>query len=308
MIPVAVTLAGCVTAYVPDEAPVQEAPLSINIVQRGLSGFRDLPVGFHRIPDSQLVMTGHRRKGNPAVAFLLFGVVGVIMHAAAEDDQVELLVSDIEDALRLTVAPIVEETLQKNLSRAPYSDRFGRISVDAEDSDASSGPILAMDAALILSFDGEEEYRAHAVIKATLREPPGSRPVWRSRYFSTSGPPRGLFGAEGWAAENGQFLRDYATVEFERLTQVVLADVAAQYSRTESSRVMLQGQFPYLNKPLQTVGYLLAEDERFIVVHPQLHPQFAYAGVQIMEKDKVTYRGAQAGDSVHKLVVTHERD
>jgi len=298
-----VLVSGCVTAHIPKSTPPLEDPISINIVQGGLSGFTDLPVGFHRIPDSQLVMTGHKKKGNAAVAFLLFGVIGVLMHASAEDDQVEILVSEIEDALRLTVAPIVEQAVSSSLDDNPYADKFRLVGATNGGSKAdSTGPVLDLDAALILSFDGEDTYRAHAVVKASLREAAGKAPVWRTRYFSSSGSARGLFGAEGWAAAQGDLLKAYATAEFKRLIDIVLMDVSSPYTRTDDTLLMIQARFPYMKQDLQTVGYLLEDDEEFIVVHPQLHPQFAFAGVHVLDKSMTTYRQAQPGDPVFKIV------
>ena len=240
-------------------------------------------------------MTGHKKKGNPAVAFLLFGVVGVLMHAAAEDDQVEVLISDVEDALRLTVAPIIQDAVVTGLEDKPYAGRFGHIGLTGDGMTAdSAGPVLDLDAALVLSFDGEDQYRAHAAVKASLRESSEKSPIWRTRYFSSSGPARGLFGEEGWAAE------------FGRLIEIVLADVASPYPRDDDSLLMVQSQFPYMKQQFQTVGYLLAQDEQFIVVHPQLHPQFAFAGVHVLDRSITTYRPAQSDDSLFKMIDVSE--
>jgi hypothetical protein len=290
-------VAGCVPAYVPKPAPLQESRPSIDVVEGGLSGWSDLPIGFYRIPDSQVVMSGHQSREESS--FFLFDMIGVMAQARDAPAEAEAAVRDVENALRLRVAPLLREVVADSVA----GDERLSSHYDASSGSASLiGPVLELDAALIMSLEGDDQYRAYAVVKASLKETPTGSPLWKTRYFASSGQSRGLFGEDGWAAQHGAFLRSYAVAELERLADLVLTDVAAPYPRDDAAIVTVESHFPYLRRQLQTRGYLLEETDHRIVIQSQMHPSMAHAGVYVLDKSLTSWRPAASGDSVFKVI------
>ncbi|MBK7283089.1 MAG: hypothetical protein IPI83_00600 [Sphingomonadales bacterium] len=59
------------------------APTAIVFSEKGANGMSDLPMGVHRIPDSDVVISGHQGGGGIG---MLFGVVGVLVQSSINAD------------------------------------------------------------------------------------------------------------------------------------------------------------------------------------------------------------------------------
>ena len=58
------------------------APTAIVFSEKGANGMSDLPMGVHRIPDSDVVVSGYQGGGGIG---MLFGVVGVLVAGQAAE-------------------------------------------------------------------------------------------------------------------------------------------------------------------------------------------------------------------------------
>src|SRR5262247_34086 len=62
-------------------APTQAPPATTIVYSdEGMSRMSDLPLGVHRIPDSNVIISGHQKGGGVG---LLFGVVGMAIQSSA---------------------------------------------------------------------------------------------------------------------------------------------------------------------------------------------------------------------------------
>jgi hypothetical protein len=80
------------------------------------------------------------------------------------------------------------------------------------------------------------------------------------------------------------------------------ADVTRPYARDENRLTMVQGHYPHLKKRLQTVGFLLNEDDKHVAYVPRIGDLMTFAGVNIFEKKSVTFRPAAKEDSPFLIV------
>ena len=81
------TVIACAVALTAQEAAAQEAagptqaqPTTIVYSDSGMSRMADLPMGVHRITDSNVIISGHQKGGGVGV---LFGVVGMAIQSSA---------------------------------------------------------------------------------------------------------------------------------------------------------------------------------------------------------------------------------
>src|SRR5437016_883240 len=73
------SLSGCATFELSKPAPAQQQPISVKLSTEELSGWSDLPMGVYRIPDSQVIISGHQKASG---AGILFGVLGLAVTSA----------------------------------------------------------------------------------------------------------------------------------------------------------------------------------------------------------------------------------
>ena len=67
-------LGGCATYDLTKAPPAETQPIAITYSSEGPSGWTDLPLGAYRVPNSDVIVSGHEKGG----IGMLFGVVGVL--------------------------------------------------------------------------------------------------------------------------------------------------------------------------------------------------------------------------------------
>jgi hypothetical protein len=286
-------LGGCASFNRAKPAPHESQPMKVQFTTTDLSGWSDLPMGTYRVPDSQVIISGHQKGGaGPA---LLFGVVGMAVQSAVNSNAGKNTTKDAGDALRISLTSQAQGVADAMIAGDPFAKSFS--------SDANpAAPTLAVSSAVIMTFVNDTDVLPYVVLKATLTEPKATAPKWTTRYIASAGLPRPLTGDHSWTSDGGKELRSTSTVELQRAIRFMLLDVASPYPRDDNKLTMVQGHFPFIKQRLETVGYELAEDQQSISFVPKLGDVMVFSGVNIMEKSATLYRAAEKSDPRFKAL------
>lgn len=92
-------LSGCASYDMTKSAPIKSETINIKYTNAELSGMTDLPVGTYRVPNSQVIISGHQKVGS---AGLLFGVVGLAVQGAVNSNKGKNATKSAEDMLKIT--------------------------------------------------------------------------------------------------------------------------------------------------------------------------------------------------------------
>src|SRR5262249_18366179 len=268
-------------------------PIALDFTTADLSGWTDLPPGTYRVPDSQVIISGHQKGGIAPV--LLFGVVGLGVQSAVNSNSGKNATKDSADVLRIHLTSQAQDAAKALLTAPRFAQRFPP-TVD------SSPPKLSISTAVAMTYETDTDVLPFVVLKVSLLEPKAKDPRWTSRYIASTGATRPLTGDGSWTANGGKDLLDTLALELNRAITAMLTDVAAPFPRDDAKLTMLQGHFPFVKKRLQTVGYELTEDSQTISYVPKLGDVIVFSGVNIMDKSAVVYREAAKGDPALKAL------
>ena len=104
------------------DAPAQApSPTRIVYVDEGMSRMSDLPMGVHRIPDSNVIVSGHQKGGGIG---MLFGIVGVAIQSSANASGGTARVRNVEDDLRFNATAKANELTGAILADGKFGQRF----------------------------------------------------------------------------------------------------------------------------------------------------------------------------------------
>jgi hypothetical protein len=283
-------LGGCASFNRAKPAPHESQPITVKFTTADLSGWTDLPMGTYRVPDSQVIISGHQKGGATG---LLFGVVGVAVQGAVNSNAGKNTTKGAGDVLHISLTSQAQGVADAMIAGDPFAKIF------SSDTNAA-GPSLVISSAVIMTFVNDTDVLPYVVLKATLTEPKATAPSWTTRYIASAGLPRPLTGDQSWTSDGGNDLRNTLTVELQRAIRFMLLDVASPYPRDDKKLTMVQGHFPFMKQRLETVGYELAEDQQSISFVPKLGDVIVFSGVNIMEKSTTQYRPAEKSDSQFK--------
>ncbi|MBI5258562.1 MAG: hypothetical protein HY855_18800 [Burkholderiales bacterium] len=284
-----VMLTGCASFEFTKAPPVQAQPVSLQLSTEGLSSWSDLPIGVYRVPDSQVVITGHQKA---AGASMMFGLIGVAIAHSANAAAGGQTVKDVEQQLRITLDDQVKAALGASLA-ADGTQRFTL--------EPGSGPALVLTPAVVLSFTNDTDLRPYVVLKAALQGA-DKKPLWSTRYIASTGPAKPLLGEGSWTANDGALLKDALKANVHQAVRTMLRDLRDPYKRDDNELTMVQGHFPFIKPRMQTVGYKLGEDEHHIAFIPKLGDVLVFTGVNLLDKGSTTQRPATKDDAVLKLL------
>lgn len=288
----ALLFSGCASFNSTKPAPAQSQPIGVDFTAAELSGWTDLPIGTYRVPDSQVIISGHQKGG---AAGLLFGVVGVAIQHSANKAGGKDAVKEAEDALRISLVEEGKMAVSALVSGEPFATKFKAGS-------AGVGPTISVSAAVVLTFINETEVRPFVVLKTKMPDTTRKTKGWSTRYIASSGAPRPLGGDSGWLTDGGTELRTTVSADLKKALEVMLRDVSSPFVRNESAMTTVEGHFPYVKAKLQTTGYQLGEDDASIYFIPKLGDVIVFAGVNIMPKSLTASRAMVKGDSPFKII------
>ena len=235
----------------PAQAP---SPTRVVYVDEGMSRMSDLPMGVHRIPDSNVIISGHQKGGGIG---MLFGVVGMAIQSSANASGGTARVRSVEDDLRFDATAKATELTGAMLAA---DGKFGqRFTLQAADNMLNVSPYI------VITFQNETEVRPYIVLKTKLYTA-GDQSPKAQKYFCCEGKALPLTGANGLAENGGAGLKALLTAELETAIRVMLQDRAQPYTRDKEQRITVKGYLPFVGKPFKMKGYDLGHFNDYTLI------------------------------------------
>lgn len=235
-------------------APTQAPPTTIVYSDDGLSRMGDLPMGVHRIPDSNVIISGHQKGGGIG---MLFGVVGMAIQSSANASSGTAKVRNVEDDLRFNATAKATELTGGILADGKYGQRFTLSS--------ASGSTLNVVPYVVITFENETDVRPYVVLKTKLYTATDQSPK-ALKYFCCEGKALPLAGAGGLAENGGAGLKALLTAELETAIRVMLQDRSQPYPRDKQSKIAVKGYLPFVGKPFKMKGYDLGKYNDYALI------------------------------------------
>jgi len=255
------------TGDAPAQAP---APTRVVYVDEGMSRMNDLPMGVHRIPDSNVIISGHQKGGGIG---MLFGVVGMAIQSSANASGGTARVRNVEDDLRFDATAKATELTGAMLAA---DGKFGqRFTLQAADNMLNVSPYI------VITFQNETEVRPYIVLKTKLYTA-GDQSPKAQKYFCCEGKALPLTGANGLAENGGAGLKALLTAELETAIRVMLQDRAQPYIRDKEQRITVKGYLPFVGKPFKMKGYDLGHFNDYTLIDLP-SGMLVFGGVNIAE-------------------------
>lgn len=231
---------------IPAQSQPATLPTTIVYSDKGPSGMSDLPMGVHRIPNSNVVISGHQKGGGMGI---LFGTVGMLVQSTANAQAGTDRVRDLQDDLRFDVTAKATELTSSILADDKYKQLF-TLSPAA----SSSNPLTVVPY-VVITFENETDVRPYIVLKTKFSSgTPGDSPK-TIKYFCCEGAPLPLSGDTGLAENNGQRLKALLTSELDTAIHVMLLDRSKPYVRDDQGKVLVKGFLPFVGKSMKFRGY-----------------------------------------------------
>jgi hypothetical protein len=254
-----------------------------------LSKWTDLPMGTYRVPNSDVIISGHQKGG--ATPMLLFGIIGMAVQSSVNAHNGKDAAASAEQALTFSIDEEAKAKLQAAMADPDYATIFT--------SDANTDRKYEITGSVVLSFANQREVLPYVVLRVKLLDKKGSK-LWTTRYIASTGARKPLTGDGSWTVDNA--LRPQVSKLLDLAIGTMLKDIAHPYPRDEASLVTLHGFFPHVNKPLQVVGYKLAEENGRLLFLPKLGTTIVFAGVNILDTASMTQNPTVKGDKPLKLL------
>lgn len=276
---------GCISQGAPQTGIGRGQAIVIDYTGDGVSSWSDMPMGTYRVPNSQVLVSGHQKGNAIAIAMGLPGA----MDAAADTSGGRTAVQGSEETLRISLTPNAKDHLARMLQTSAFSDRFTL-------TPNPNAPVLSVSSNIVLQFLENGNVLPFVILKGKLFDTRGAAPIWTMRYAASIGGPRPLDGKRGWMSEGGASLKMSVSSALERALLVMLTDVSSPFPRDDNHKSAADGYFPFMDKRLQVVGYSITEDADWIAFSPKIIGTSLLAGVNIMDKSVTKIRLATKDD------------
>lgn len=273
-------------------APTFEGPTQVEFSTDQVSKWTDLPLGTYRVPNSDVIISGHQKGG--AAPMLLFGLIGVAVQSGINASHGKQAMASAEQALTFSIDEEAKTKLQAALAEPFYAGKFT--------GDATPDRKFEVTGAVVMSFANQLEVLPYVTLRVKLMGNGGKSKLWTTRYIASTGPRRPLVGDGSWTDNEGAALRSQVSKLLDIAIETMLKDIAAPYPRDEASLTNVHGYFTHVNKPLQVVGYKLSEENGRMLFLPKLGTSIVFAGVNILDTDSVWQQPADKKDRPLKLL------
>jgi hypothetical protein len=270
-------------------APAAEGPTQVAFSTKAVSKWTDLPLGTYRVPNSDVIISGHQKSG----AGVLFGVVGIAVQNSVQKSNGKDTIASAEQALTLSIDEEANALLQAALADPAYAGKFSLA--------PTPGRTYEVTGAVVMGFAANQDVLPYVVLRVKLLDGGGSK-LWTTRYIASSGPRKPLVGEDSWTVEEGALLRTHVGGLLKTAIHTMLTDIATPYPRDEASLVTARGYFPHVNKPLEVVGYKLAEADGRLLFLPKLGTTIVFAGVNVLDTATMAVTPFAKGDKPLKLL------
>ena len=269
---IAGAVVGAPAAAAPEtgDAPAQApSPTRIVYSDQGMSRMNDLPMGVHRIPDSNVIISGHQKGGGIG---MLFGVGGMAIQSSANASGGTARVRSVEDDLRFNATAKATELTGAIVADGKFGQRF---TLQAADSTLNVVPYI------VITFQNETEVRPYIVLKTKLYTPADQSPK-AQKYFCCEGKALPLTGPGGLAENGGAGLKTLLAAELDTAIRVMLQDRSQPYPRDKQSRIVVNGYLPFVGKPFKMKGYDLGHYDDYALID-FTSGMLVFGGVNIAE-------------------------
>ena len=284
-------LAGCATYDRTKAAQHQTQAIAVSYTAEELSGWSDLPIGTYRVPDSQVIVSGHQKGAGVGAAF---GLLGVAIEHSMEKSAGHAAVQGSEQVLHITLTGEGQQDLDVLLQSDEFRGKF------VPPAQGLAAPQLTLSGAVILTFIDDTNVMPFVVLRARLSQPKPATEVWWTRYICGLGAPKALTGDNSWSADGGAALRAAVSAELARALHGALTDVLAPAARDENHQVAVAGYYPFVRGRFELVGYDLAEDSQSVMFAPRIGDANVIAGISIMDRAIVVTRPATKSDKAFR--------
>jgi hypothetical protein len=213
--------------------------------EKGANGLSDLPMGVHRIPDSNVVISGHQGGGGLG---MLFGVVGMLVQSSINAEAGTGKVRNVEDDLRFDVrAKAIEMT-----NTIVAGDKFGTAFTLTPQ---PGGSTMTVTPYVVLTFVKKtQDVRPYIVLKTKVATDGDSGKT--IKYFCCEGKALPL---ASLTENNGARLKELLTAELDTAINVMLLDRSGSFPRNDEAKVATNGMLPFVGKPLKWRGFDLGQ-------------------------------------------------
>ncbi len=256
----------------PEQASAQSAqapaPIAIVFSEKGANGMSDLPMGVHRIPDSDVVVSGHQGGGGIG---MLFGVVGVLVQSSINADAGTGKVRNTEDDLRFDVRARAIEMTNKLMESDPFRSGYTL-------TPQPNGSTMTVTPYVVLTFVKKtEDVRPYVVLKTKVAT--GTDSGKTIKYFCCEGKALPL---ASLTENDGAGLKELLSAELETAVNVMLLDRSQPFPRNDEAKVETNGFLPFVGKPLKWRGFDLGRYKDYNLIEYR-GGLFVFSGVNIVE-------------------------
>ncbi len=252
----------------PVSAAAPAAPTAIVFSEKGANGMSDLPMGVHRIPDSNVVVSGYQGGGGIG---MLFGVVGLLVQSSVNTQTTTTKVHNVEDDLRFDVRAKAIEMTNKVMADDPFKTAFTL-------TPQPGGSTMTVTPYVVLTFVKKtEDVRPYIVLKTKVATDGDSGKT--IKYFCCEGKALPL---AGLTANDGAGLKDLLTSELETAVNVMLLDRSQHFPRNDEAKIATNGMLPFVGKPLKWRGFDLGHYKDYNLVEFR-GGMIVFSGVNIVE-------------------------
>ena len=228
-------------------------------------------MGVHRIPDSNVVVSGYQSSG----IGILFGVVGMLVQSSINTEAGSTKVRNVEDDLRFDVRTKAIESIDKIVAGDKFRNAFTR-------TPQPGGSTMEVTPYVVLTFVKKtEDVRPYIVLKTKVTDGTTGDKGKTVKYFCCEGKPEPI---AGLTENNGARLKDLLTKELDTAANVMLLDRSQPFPRDGAGKVSTNGLLPFIGKPMKWGGFDLGryKDYRLIEFRGGI---FVFSGVNIVEPD-----------------------
>ncbi len=258
------------TAAPQTSASASPAPTAIVFSEKGASGMSDLPMGVHRIPDSDVVVSGYQGGGGIG---MLFGVVGTLVQSSINTETGTKKVSNVEDDLRFDVRAKSIEMVNTLVAGEKFRTAYTL-------TPQPDGSTMTVTPYVVLTFVKKtDDLRPYVVLKTKVAT--GKDSGKTIKYFCCEGKALPL---ASLTENSGARLKELLAAELDTAVNVMLLDRSQPFTRNDEAKVSTNGLLPFIGKPMKWGGFDLGsyKDKRLLEFRGGI---FVFSGVNIVEPD-----------------------
>ena len=262
---------GAMAQTTPPPTPASAAPAvptAIVFSEKGANGMSDLPMGVHRIPDSNVVVSGYQGGGGIG---MLFGVVGMLVQSSVNTGVGTDKVRTVEDDLRFDVRAKAIEMTNTIMASDAFRSAYTL-------TPQPGGSTMTVTPYVVLTFVKKtEDLRPYVVLKTKVAT--GTDSGKTIKYFCCEGKALPL---ASLTENNGARLKELLTSELDTAINVMLRDRWQPFLRNDEAKIETFGMLPFVGKQLKWRGFDLGQYKDYNLVEFR-GGMIVFSGVNIVE-------------------------